>query len=93
MYGKDMILSDFLSRQIHDDSDPHDIIPISFNNHNTPRERYYRIKTKERYLVQTQLQTKPSRVVLPEVHGAKKILDKNILPEKQKVVPQNKKGY
>ena len=31
---KDMILSDFLSRQKHDDSDPHDIIPISFNMHN-----------------------------------------------------------
>ena len=29
--GKDMILSDFLSRQIEDDSDPHEIIPISFN--------------------------------------------------------------
>ena len=27
--GKDMILSDFLSRQKHDDSDPHDLIPIS----------------------------------------------------------------
>ena len=29
--GKDMILSDFLSRQIKDDSNPHEIIPISFN--------------------------------------------------------------
>ena len=28
---KDMILSDFLSRQIEDDSNPHEIIPISFN--------------------------------------------------------------
>ena len=32
--GKDMILSDFLSRQKHDDSNPHGIIPISFNMHN-----------------------------------------------------------
>ena len=31
MRGKDMILSDFLSRQTHDDSNPHDIILISFN--------------------------------------------------------------
>ena len=30
MKGKDMILSDFLSTQTHDNSDPHDIIPISF---------------------------------------------------------------
>ena len=29
--GKDMNLSDFLSRQNVDDSDPHEIIPISFN--------------------------------------------------------------
>ena len=28
---KDMILSDFLSRQIENVSDPHEIIPISFN--------------------------------------------------------------
>ena len=60
-----MILSDFLSRQTHDDSDPHDIIPISFNMHNTLHERYYKIKMKERYLVQTQSQTKSSRVKLP----------------------------
>ena len=29
--GKDKILSDFLSQQIEDDSNPHEIIPISFN--------------------------------------------------------------
>ena len=28
--GKDMILSDFLSRQKMDDGNPHEIIPISF---------------------------------------------------------------
>ena len=28
--GKDMVLSDFLSRQKTDDSNPHEIIPISF---------------------------------------------------------------
>ena len=31
MKGKDMILSDFLSRQKNDDSNAHYIIPISFN--------------------------------------------------------------
>ena len=31
MKGKDMILSNFLSRQKHDNSDPHEIILISFN--------------------------------------------------------------
>ena len=29
--GKDMILSNFLSRQKHDDNNPHEIIPISYN--------------------------------------------------------------
>ena len=33
-----MILSDFLSRQKHDDSYPHEIIPISFNMHNILHE-------------------------------------------------------
>ena len=78
-------------RQIHDDSNPHDIIPISFNMHNTLHRRYYKTEMKERYLVQTQSQTKSSRIILPELHGAKKILDMNILPGKQKVVPQNKR--
>ena len=31
MKGKDMILSNFLSRQKNDDRNPHKIIPISFN--------------------------------------------------------------
>ena len=34
MKGKDMILSDFLSRQGNDDSDPGEILPISFNAYN-----------------------------------------------------------
>ena len=91
MKGKDMILSNFLSRQTHDNSNPHDVIPISFNMHNMLHERYYKIGMKERYLVQTHLQTKSSGVKLPEVHGAKKILDTNLLPKKQKVILQIKK--
>ena len=37
--GKDMILSDFLSRQKHNDSNPHEIIPISFNMHSILHEK------------------------------------------------------
>ena len=90
MKGKDMILSDFLLIQMHSDSDPHDIIALSFNMHNTLYEKYYTIETKERYLVQAQSQIKSSGVILPEVHGTKKILDTNVLPEKQKLVPHSK---
>ena len=66
---------------MHNDSDPHDIIPISFNMHKTLYKNYYKTKTEERYLVQTQLQTKSSRAALPEVHDARKTLDMNALPK------------
>ena len=41
--GKDMILSDFLSRQKHDDSNPHEIIPIFLYMQNVLQTRYYKI--------------------------------------------------
>ena len=53
MKGKDMVLSNFLSRQTHDNSNPYDIIPISFNMHKALYKNQDKIKTKERYLVQT----------------------------------------
>ena len=42
-----MILSDFLSRQMHDDSNPIEIIPVSFIMYNALYETYYRIETKD----------------------------------------------
>ena len=47
-----MILSDFLSRQMHNTSNPHEIIPISFNMCNALFETYYRIEPADKYLVQ-----------------------------------------
>ena len=47
-----MILSDFLSRQTHDTSNPNEIIPISFNMHSALCEIYYRNDPTDRYLVQ-----------------------------------------
>ena len=85
-----MILSDFLSRQRHDHSDPHDIIPISFNMHNVLHKKYYNLGMMDRYLVQTKSQTKSSGIKLPEVHGIKKTLDTNLLTERQKSAPQVK---
>ena len=38
-----MSLSYFLSQQQHDDSNPHKMIPISFNMHNLLHARYYNI--------------------------------------------------
>ena len=41
MKGKDMILSDFLSWQKNNDSNPHEIIPISFNMCQILTDNYY----------------------------------------------------
>ena len=84
-----MILSDFLSRQKHDDSNPHEIMPISFNMQNILQSRYYNIgKEKEgKYLIQTRSQAKSSDISLPEVHGTGKGLDPNIRPERQVIKP------
>ena len=38
--GKNIILSDFLSKQKHDDSDPHEIIHISFNMHSILHDKF-----------------------------------------------------
>ena len=52
-----MVLNDFLSRQNNDDSNPHEMIPISFNMHKVLHENYYNM---ENYLVQTRSQAKSS---------------------------------
>ena len=48
-----MILSDFLSRQKQKDSNPHEIIHVSFNVHSVLHDRYYNIGEPEKYLIQT----------------------------------------
>ena len=82
--GKDMVLSDFLSRQNSNDSNLHEIIPLSFNMHRVLHDNYYNI---ENYLVQTRSQSRSSGIKLPEVHGVRKNLDPNIKPEKQHANP------
>ena len=56
-YIKGMILSDFLSRQIEDDSNLHEIIPISFNIREILQENYHNI-ILDTYKVQTRAQAK-----------------------------------
>ena len=90
MKGKDMILSDFFSRQVYDTSNPHEIIPVSFNMYNALYETYYRVETTDKYLVQTCLQTKATGINLPEVHGARKTLITSMPLEKQKPQIQGK---
>ena len=90
MKGKDMILSDFLSRQTHDTSNPHKIIPISFNMYKALYETYYRNDSTGRYLVQTQSHTKVAGVKLLEVHGARKTIETHSPIEKLKPQIQEK---
>ena len=52
-----MILSDFLSRQIEDDSNLHEIIPISFNIREILQENYHNL-VLDTYMVQTTVQAK-----------------------------------
>ena len=57
--GKDMVSSDFLSRQKTDDSSPHELIPISFILRNQIDSHFYQINSRidqpktDEYLVQT----------------------------------------
>ena len=81
MEGKDMILSDFLSRQRIDRSNLHEIIPISFDMKAILNNKYYNVGRENRYLVQTHSQSKDTGIKLPEVHGADKGIDQDLKPE------------
>ena len=76
--GKDMILSDFLSRQIEDDSNLHEIIPISFNIWEILQENYHHLTT-DTYNVQMRAQAK-AQANAPTVPNAQ--------PKMQKVTPE-----
>ena len=71
MKGKDMILSDFFSRQENDNSDPGKIIPISFNVYNILEENRsignlgMHKKNKGKFLIQTCSQAKTSGTTSP----------------------------
>ena len=66
--GKDMVLSDFLSRQPGDNSDPHQIIPISFNMKDIPKRNYQNVVTNT-FMVQTRSKTRSRGVKAPTVQG------------------------
>ena len=68
-----MILSDFLSSQKHNNSNPHEKYQFSFNMHNMLHEKYYNIGKSEKYMVQMHSQTKSSGIKLPEVHSVSRI--------------------
>ena len=59
-----MVLSDFLSRQHRDNSNPHEIIPISFNVEKILQQNYKNY-TKT-FLVQPRSQSKTKRTKAPD---------------------------
>ena len=91
--GKDMVLSDFLSRQKTDYSNPQELIPISFMLRNQIDDHFYQINSRtdlpktDKYLVQTRSQAKSSGIKIPEIHGANKGLDPHVQPGKQRPLP------
>ena len=88
--GKDMVLSNFLSRQKHDDSNPHVIILIPFSIQIILQTRYYNLGKGNpmKYLVKTHSQAKSIGIKLPKVCGKGKGLDPNVEPEKQIINPR-----
>ena len=90
--GKEMLLSDFPSRQKTDNSNPHEIIPISFSLRKVLCENYYKLdnltETTEidKYMVQTRSQAKSSCIKAPVVHAIDKGLIPHVKPEHQKSV-------
>ena len=90
--GKDMVLSDFLSRQKTDNSNPHEIIPISFTLKSLEGNHFYQINEisqpeTNKYLVQTRSQAKSSGIKVPEIYGMNKGLNPHVKPRRQKKLP------
>ena len=93
--GKDMVLSDFLSRQKTDNSNPHKIIPISFTLKSLSHEHFYQFNSMtgigetetNKYLIQTRSQTKSSCIKVPEIHGINKGQNPHVKPERQRLLP------
>ena len=88
--GKDMVLSDFLSQQKMDNSNPHEIIPISFTLKSLVGNHFYQINNEinqpkaSKYLVRTRSQAKSSGIKVPEIHSVNKGLNPHGNPGKQR---------
>ena len=72
-----------------DTSNPHEIIPISFDMQAILKDRYYNTGNDSKYLIQTHSQTKASEVKLSEVHSVDKGINPDIKPERQALKSQN----
>ena len=71
--GKDMILTDYLSRHHSEDEDLADLIPVSF----------CRLRDIDNFFVGTRASLKAKGETVPKVHGVDKELDPHRQPEQQ----------
>ena len=93
--GNDMVLSDFLSRQKTDDSNPHKIIAVSFTLKSLAHDCFYQFNSTtgigetetNKYLIQTMSKAKSSGIKVPEIHGINKGLNPNVKQERQRLLP------
>ena len=73
-----------------DNSNPHEIIPISFTLKSLAGDQFYRVNNETsqpettKYLIQTRSQAKSSGIKLPEIHGTNKGLNPHITPGRQR---------
>ena len=81
--GRDMILSDYLSRHRQKDLDPSELIPISFCCLKTYRSIIDDRIGEEIFCIKTRASAKASGETVGEVHGADKPLDPNYKHEHQ----------
>ena len=83
--GKDMVLSDFLSRIEGDKNYHHEVISISFNFHSILTGHIYIFfkLPSETHGVVTRSQMKAVGTQMPKVHGADKVVDPALKPEAQ----------
>ena len=81
--GRDMILSDYLSRHRQKDLDPSELIPISFCCLKAYRTLIADKIGEDIFCVKTRSSAKASGEIVGEVHGAEKPLDPNYKPEHQ----------
>ena len=82
--GKDMVLSDFLSMHFEDDSDPHEIIPISFNIKEILKENYQNM-VKDMYMLQTRSQAKAKAKCPPVQSTTGRPVTQNTIPKVDKI--------
>ena len=81
--GREMILSDYLSRHRQKDLDPSELIPINSCCMKTYRSFIADKIGEDIFCVKTRASAKASGETVGEVHGADKPLDPNYKPEDQ----------